>query len=204
MTTGKKPTMTRIEAQRLRDGVNEEIAGYIRPERITLEDIDYTTLPPRGPNDKDLLTASLVKTICEDMANNHVSAAIAGRAVGLPEKLLAQYIDQGNEDLVEGRYTRLCWFAALINRAEGRVQRSLVGAIIANPLGWINCAHLMDHFWPESFAVQRMNFKANKPSSVDEELKKQLEEAREGGTGAPLPYVIDVESVGTQVTEVDA
>lgn len=199
----RKARLTSIEAQKLRDGVNEEIAGYIKPAAVALEDIDYNTLPPRGPLDKDLLTASLVRTICEDMAMNHVSAAIAGRAVGLPEKLLAQYLEQGNEDLIEGRYTRLCWFAALINRAEGRVQRSLVGAIIANPLGWINCAHLMDHFWPESFAVQRMNFKAQKGSSLDDELKKQLEEAREGGSGAPLPYVIDVESVGTQVIDAE-
>lgn len=193
MGFNKRP-LSASECRRMRSGVNEELAGYVKPEPVTLEDVDYTNLPARGPEDNDLLTASIVRSICEDMAASHVSLAIAGRAVGLPEKLVLSYLDRGNEDLSNGFRTRLSWFAVLINRAEGRVQRSLVGSVIANPLGWLNTAHLLDHLWPESFAVQRMGIKAEKTSQLNEELRKQLDAARDGHVGAPLPY-IDVESL---------
>ncbi len=188
-------------ARRIRDGVNEELAGYVRPERVSLEDMSYTSLPPRGPEDNDLLTASLVKTMCEDMAENHVSLFVAGRAVGLPEKLLSTYVDRGNEDLCQGIPSRLAWFAVMTNRAEGRVQRSLVKGVVANPLGWMNLMNLLEKQWPEQFAIQRLALKKNAPPSIEGELNKLFNVAREGG-GASIP-TIDISTMGTSTINED-
>lgn len=189
------------EARMLRSGVDQVLEGYVKPAEVVLDDIDYTTLPPKGPGDNDLLTASIVQRICEDMAAAHISVAIAGKAVGLPEKLLQNYLDRGNEELSSGQYTRLAWFAVMVNRAEGKVQRSLVGAVIANPLGWMNSLNLLERMWPESFCTQRINVKALKPSGVEEEIRRQLEAARDGDGGAPIP-VIDIDAYGGTVIEV--
>lgn len=189
-----KPILNAKDINRLRSGVNEVLEGYIPAEKVSLEDFDFSTMPPRNDDDRDLLTAPLVKALCEDMAENHVSAAIAGRAIGLPEKLLLSYVECGNDDLVNGRYTRLAWFAVMVNRAEGRVQKAIVQAILLNPLGWLNQAHVLDHLWPESFAVQRLNFKDKKKNTLDAELRKQFSEAVDAG-GAGIPYIV-VEDVG--------
>lgn len=191
MGFNKRP-LTAGEVRKLRAGVNEELAGYVLPAPVELDEVDYDAIPAPDPESPDLLNPRLVKAICEDMAKHHVSVGIAGRAIGLPEKVIHNYLERGNEDLANGNLTRLAWFAVLVNRAEGRVQRSLVGSVIANPLGWLNTAHLLDHLWPESFAVQRLTQKVQVNSSLNEQLRKQLDDAREGkgAGGAALPLLV--------------
>lgn len=198
MGFNKRP-LSAGEIRKLRAGVNEELAGYVLPAPVEVDDLDYDGLPEKTAQDKDLLTPRNVRAICEDMAKNHVSVFIAGRAIGLPEKVIAAYLERGNDDLANGELgTRMAWFAVFVNRAEGRVQRSLVGSVIANPLGWLNTAHLLDHLWPESFAVQRLSQKVQAPNALNEQLRKQLDDAREGKGGASLPLLDDVMDVGTQ------
>ena len=191
--------LCRADIIKLRTGVNQELAGYVPPEAVVLEDVDYSTIPAKTPDDKDILTGSLVETICKDMARSHCSLPVAGRAAGIPEKLITTYLAKGNEDLENGRLTRLAWFAVLVNRAEGLVQKSLIAAVRDNPLGWLNSAHLLDHLWPEAFAVQRMNQKVQASSQFEDELKKQLGVAREDSSvGAGLP-IIDIEAFNKAV-----
>lgn len=190
--------MTSQEVRRLRDGVDKELAGYTAPQPVVLDDVDYDALPPKGDGDRDVLTPRLIKAICEEIANGHVSAIVAGRIIGLPEKVVASYLAKGNDDLEQGLGTRMAWFAVLVNRAEGKVQSSLIAAVRDNPLGWMNQSFLLEHLWPENFAIQRLAQKHVVASSLETELRKQLDDARDGRGigGAPLPRIIDVLDLG--------
>lgn len=191
--------LNKADIMKLRTGVDQELAGYVKPEPVVLEDVDYNSIPAKGPLDKDILTGPIVKAICEDMATTHCSLPVAGRSAGIPEKLMMSYLSKGNEDLENGRLTRLAWFAILVNKAEGQVQKKLIMAVRDNPLGWLNSAHLLDHLWPESFAVQRMGQKVQSTSQFEDELKKQLGVAREDSdVGASLP-ILDLEAFNRAV-----
>lgn len=195
--------MSNSEVRRLREGVDKELADYIAPPVVVLDDVDYDALPEKAEGDRDCLTPRLIRAVCETIAKAHCSAPVAGKLIGLPEKVVASYLAKGNEDLEQGLGTRMAWFAVLVNRAEGKVMRSLITAVRDNPLGWMNQSFLLEHLWPENFAIQRLAQKHVVQSSVEGEIRKMLDDARDGkgAGGAPLPRIVDVLDIGNAPEE---
>lgn len=188
--------LSRGEIEDLRNGTSSELAGYVPPPAVELDEVDYSKMPAKGPDDLDLLSPMIVQRICEHMAANHTSLAVAARVHGLPTRVVEKYLDKGNEELCKGVLTRMGWFAVLVNRAEGKVQTSYVIGMKLNPLGWMNLSWLSEHMWPNDFAIQRIAAKHEKTSVLAEQLARLLNDARDGqGGGAPLPF-IDVQEIG--------
>lgn len=185
--SGNHRKLSKAEVTAIRTGVDVEMAGYVAPKPISIEGINYSSMPARGDNDPpDCLTAPLVERLCNLIATDHLNLEVASQCIGIPSDVMEGYMKRGEDDIRAGHLTRMSWFAVLVNRVEGQAKRALLQCVSANPLGWMNSSWRAERQWPMSFSLQRVSQKADKSSSLAEELAKVLSKAAESG-GAPLP-----------------
>ena len=191
--------LSKADILQIRDGVNQELAGYQRVEAVTLlGENDYSSLPPRSKDDPiDLLTPGTVKQMCEFMINDVCSLEVAAQSTGIPGDLARAWQRQGNQDLARGMTTRLAHFAVFVNRCEGAVQRSYIKGVRDNPLGWMGLSWLLERMWPDQFTPNKSQFKEAQSASFVNELTEMLEVAREEKP-TPLPLYREEDIIDAQ------